>query len=116
VRAVLCSSVEIVASKPRRHRADVGQAVLMVVAVMVVLATVAAATARFGVRLVAREQAQIAADAAALAALEGGRSAATTVAAANGASVIEVTTDADHATVIVSLRGVQATARASRAP
>jgi Ser/Thr protein kinase RdoA (MazF antagonist) len=99
-----------------RRWADVGQAVLVVVAVVVVLATVAAATARFGVRLVEREQAQIAADAAALAAVTGGRSAAAAVAAANGATIVEVADGPDTATVIVSLRGVRATARASRAP
>jgi Ser/Thr protein kinase RdoA (MazF antagonist) len=83
---------------------------------VVVLATVAAATARFGVRLVAREQVQIAADAAALAALQGGRSAAASVAAANGAELVTLTGDDDTATVVVRLGGVQATARASRAP
>jgi hypothetical protein len=97
-------------------RRDVGQAVLLVMAVMVVLATVAAATARFGVRLVAHEQAQIAADAAALAALQGGRAAAESVASANGGALVSIHADANTATVVVRLRGLEATARASRAP
>jgi hypothetical protein len=100
----------------RRPAVDAGQAVLVVVAVVVVLATLAAATARFGVRLVTREQVQIAADAAALAALQGGRSAAAAVAVANGAELVSLTGDHDTATVVVRLGGVQATARASRAP
>jgi hypothetical protein len=90
--------------------------VLLVVALVVVLATVAAATARFGVRLVEHEQVQIVADAAALAAVQGGRSAAASLAAANGGALVSVEGDADTATVIVRLGDLQATARASRAP
>jgi len=98
------------------RRSDHGQAVLLVVAVVVVLATIAAGTARFGVRLVAHEQVQIIADAAALAALQGGRGAAASVAAANGGALVALEGDADTATVVVRLGDLQATARASRAP
>jgi hypothetical protein len=95
---------------------DAGQAVFLVVAVVVVLAVTAAAMARFGVRLVAREQVQIAADAAVLAALQGGRAAAGSVAAANGGVLVSLQGDGDTATVIVRLGDLEATARASRAP
>jgi type II secretory pathway component PulK len=108
--------VEVRKSSSEIAHRDAGQAVLLVVAVMVVVASIAAATARFGVRLVAHEQAQIAADAAALAALQGGRVAAEAVATANGGALVVLHADAQTATVVIRLGDVQATARASRAP
>jgi hypothetical protein len=108
--------VRVTSCRSTRRSGDTGQAVLVVVAVVVVLATIAAATARFGVRLVAHEQVQIAADAAALAALDGGQPAAAALAAANGGVLVSLQGDADTATVTVRLGGLQATARASRAP
>jgi hypothetical protein len=108
--------VRVSSCRSSGRRSDAGQAVLLVVAVVVVLATIAAATARFGVRLVAHEQVQIIADAAALAALQGGRPAAASLAAANGGVLVSLEGDADTATVTVRLGDLQATARASRAP
>ena len=104
-----------------RGARDAGQALFVVLAVAVVLAAAVGGIARFGLRVVLREQAQVAADAAALAALTGGRAAADRVAAANGGAVTRLDLlDEDGqqftATVVVRVRGVDATARASRAP
>ncbi len=95
---------------------DRGQAVvlLLVVVVLVVLSMVA--VARFGARVVGIEQAQIAADAAALAGVDGGRAAAARLASANDGVLLAFARVGDDVLVTVDVRGVKAVARASRAP
>jgi hypothetical protein len=86
----------------------------------VVLAVLfAVALARFGATVTDHERAQAAADAAALAATDGGREAAERIAVANGAVLTAFTVlDAPTGTVIVTVAvgASSATARATRAP
>lgn len=102
------------------RRRDRGQAVLLVIGVVVLLAMLAGGLARFGVRVVAKEQAQSAADAAALAGAVGGASAARDLAERNGGRLesftIDSVSDPATVTVVVWLSGWTATARATRAP
>lgn len=98
------------------RRTDRGQAVLLVVVVVVILVVVTAAAARFGVRLIAIEQAQIAADTAALAGVEGGARDTRRLAEANGGALVSYVGDAWTVTVVVRHGDAVATARASRAP
>ena len=101
---------------PRRDR---GQAVLLVVAVLVLAAVLASALARMAATAAHRDHAQAAADAAALAGSRGGRDAAHRLAVANDAELVEFRVlEAGSSTVEVVVRvgDVTATARASRAP
>jgi hypothetical protein len=94
----------------------VGQAVVLVLAVAVVIVLCMVAMGRFGTRVVRIEQAQVAADAAALAGVDGGREAAASLAAANGATLVSFAVLGDDVVVTVAVAAVRATARASRAP
>jgi Tfp pilus assembly protein FimT len=87
---------------------------LLVVVVMAALAVVA--VGQFGQRLVDRGRAQIAADAAALAATTGGRSAAVDLAADNGAILVKYGESGGAVTVVVEVDGQRATARATDGP
>ena len=87
---------------------------LLAVVVMAVLSVVAVGL--FGQRIVDRGRAQTAADAAALAAIEGGRSAAQRLATRNGAVLVGYSEAGDVVTVVVELRGERATARATDGP
>ncbi len=87
---------------------------LLVVVAMAALSVVAVGT--FGARIVDRGQAQTAADAAALAATTGGRSAAGRLAADNGARLVSFTQVGDTVTVVVEVGGEQATAQATDGP
>lgn len=98
------------------RRNDAGQAVVLVLAVAVLIVVCMVAVGRFGGRVVRIEQAQVAADAAALAGVDGGREAAASVAAANGGTVVAFRVLGDDVLVTVVVDGVRATARASRAP
>lgn len=100
----------------RTRADDGGQAVVLLLAVVVLVALSMVAVGRFGARVVGIEQAQVAADAAALAGVDGDRSAATRLAAANGAVLVSFTVIGDDVLVTVTVDGVRATARASRAP
>ena len=103
----------------RAPRPDRGQAVLLMVAVVVLAGVLAMAVAQMAATTARRDQAQAAADAAALAGSRGGHDAARRLAAANGAELVSFRVlDAGSATVEVVVRvgGVTATARASRAP
>ena len=101
----------------RRRRADRGQAAIVVVAVAaVVLVTMLFALATMGRTTLDRTRAQTAADAAALAALDGGPAAAADLAARHGAVVVSWTRRDREVTVTVRLGEVTATARASDAP
>lgn len=101
-------------------RRDRGQATVLLLALIALTAVMIAATARFAGRVVARERAQAAADAAALAAIDGGRAAASRLAAANEGTLIAFAQTGEDAqlTVQVTVRvdGEVATARATRAP
>ena len=96
-----------------RQRGQATPLVLAVVAVVVVMLVMAG---RFAGRVVVEEQAQVAADAAALAGVIGGRPAAERLAAANGGVLVAFTTDGLTAQVTVRIGAAQATARATRAP
>lgn len=99
-----------------RVRPDAGQAVPLLLAVVALIAVVMAATAHFGARVVAEEQAQVAADAAALAGLDGGRPAAERLARANGGALVAFAGGDLDVQVTVRVGDATATARATRAP
>lgn len=63
-----------------------------------------------------QQRARTAADAAALAGVIEGRSAASAVAVANGAELVGWVVDGDRVTVVVDVDGHRATARATDAP
>ena len=75
-------------SNPADRRRDNGQAVVLLLAVVVMAALSVVAVGLFSERIVDRGRAQTAADAAALAATEGGRAAALRLAAGNGAILV----------------------------
>lgn len=100
----------------KSRRSDRGQAIPLLLAVVALVAVVMAATARFGGRVLAEEQAQVAADAAALAGVTGGRAAAMRVAAANDAVLVAFTEADLDVQVTVRVGEATATARATRAP
>jgi hypothetical protein len=87
---------------------------LLVVVTVAALALVAAA--HLAGRVATRGRAQLAADAAALAAAVGGRDAAVRLAGANGAHLLAVVTSGDVVTVTVEVGGEVATARATAGP
>lgn len=100
-----------------RLRGDRGQsAVLLLVVVAVLLVTMSLAVAAMGRTALDRTRAQTAADAAALAALDGGAAAAAQLAARHGAVVIAWSVAGDEVTVTVRIGDVTATARATDAP
>jgi Flp pilus assembly protein TadG len=100
-----------------RTRGDRGQAaVVLLVVVAVLLVTLSLAVAAMGRTTLDRTRAQTAADAAALAALDGGAAAAGDLAARHGAEVVAWSVDGDEVTVTVRIGDVTATARATDAP
>jgi hypothetical protein len=95
-------------------RHDRGQAALLVVATAtVLLAAMLWAAAAMGGVVVDRTRARTAADAAALASLDGDRSTATEIAARHGAVVVSWSRRGDEVTVVVRVGEVSATARAT---
>ncbi len=103
----------------RRAHGDRGQSAVMLLIVVAVMAwALAAALANFGAAVGERTRAQTAADAAALASLDGGRSAASQLAVANGATVVSWSRGpgSDQVTVTVRVGDSHATARATNAP
>jgi hypothetical protein len=95
---------------------DRGQATLLLLACVAVLAVVAVSAAAFGARLVARHRAQDAADAAALAGTSTGAAGAHRLAAANGAALLAFRQVGDVVSVVVEVDGERATARATDGP
>ena len=95
---------------------DVGQAMVLLVAVVAMAASSVVAVGMFGERIVDRGRAQTAADAAALAATVGGRSVAARLAADNGADLVSYSEIGDVVTVVVDVDGERATARATDGP
>lgn len=99
-----------------RPRPDRGSAILAVTSVVVLSGLVALATARLGVAMVQRTCARTAADAAALAGVEGGPAAAGRLAAANGGRLVSFAAAGDSVTVSVRCGDASAVARASNGP
>ena len=100
-----------------RSRVDDGQAAIVILAVVAVLVvTIAVAVAAMGRTTIDRTRAQTAADAAALAALDGGPAGAAALAERHGAVVTSLLLDVDVVTVTVRLGEVTATASATDAP
>jgi hypothetical protein len=94
-----------------------GQAAALAVIALTTLAVVMImAIAQLGTTVLERSAAQTAADAAALAAVTGGRPAADAVARANGAVVVAVSAGLHDVTVTVRLGDAVAIARATDAP
>jgi hypothetical protein len=92
-----------------------GQTTVLLLAV-IALVVMAVATAQFAGRVVARQQAQVAADAAALAGTIGGRPAADALATANHGVLVSFVVVGDSVQVVVTVEDASATARATRAP
>jgi len=99
-----------------RDGRDRGQAIALVLAVVVVAVVLTVAIGRFSSRLVDSQQAQLAADAAALAGVVGGRDAAERLAVANEGVLTEFITVDDEVFVEVRVGDESARARATRAP
>ncbi|WP_040492945.1 pilus assembly protein TadG-related protein [Ilumatobacter nonamiensis] len=96
---------------------DRGQAAVLVVSVVAVLLVVfVLAIATMGRTSIDRTRAQTAADAAALASLDGGAGSAADLAARHGAEVVSWSQHGDEVLVVVRIGDVRATARASDAP
>jgi cytochrome c biogenesis protein ResB len=101
----------------RTHRpTDRGQAVILMIAVLAVVATLAVAVVTAGRALWLRQRAAVAADAAALAGTTGGRPAAERLSALNGGALVSFVEEGDDVTVVVEVGGHRATARASDGP
>ena len=89
---------------------------VLLLAVVAMAALSVLAVGLFGQRIIDRGRAQTAADAAALAATEGGHAAAQRLAANNGAVLVGYAEAGDAVTVVVELNGDRATARATDGP
>ena len=98
------------------RRNDLGQAVVLLLVVVVIAALSVVAVGMFSQRVIDRGRAQTAADAAALAATTGGRSAAGQLATRNGARLVSYAQLGDAVTVVVEVDGELATARATNGP
>ena len=95
---------------------DRGQAIVLVLAAIVVAVVFAVSIGRFNARLVDSQQAQLAADAAALAGVVGGRAAAERLAIANEGMLTDFVAVGDEVVVEVRVGDESARARATRAP
>lgn len=101
----------------RRGVGDRGQAAVLVsVVVAVLLVVIVSAMATMGGTAVDRTRAQTAADAAALASLDGGSTAAVDLADRHGAEVVSWSRSGSEVTVVVQIGVIRAIARASDAP
>ncbi|MFN8021192.1 MAG: hypothetical protein U0Q03_06650 [Acidimicrobiales bacterium] len=100
----------------RARARDIGSMVLAVTTVVVFAGLTAVATARLGVAMVHRTCARTAADAAALAGVEGGPAGASRLAAANGGRLVSFARSGPAVTVTVQCDDARATARASNGP
>lgn len=104
-------------SRVRNDGGDHGQSVALVIMVAALVMAALAGAVQLGAVVVERQQARAAADAAALAALQGGEDAARAMAIANGAQLVSCRmVDVDTVEVVVASGEVTAVARASRAP
>ena len=100
----------------RANGRDRGQAVALLLMVVVMAALAVVGTGQFSAGIIDRGQAQTAADAAALAAIDGGRSEAGRLAADNGARLVSYLERDGAITVVVDVGGQRATARATDGP
>lgn len=91
-----------------------GQALPLLTVVVAMAALVVIGLGRLGAVVVARAEAQTAADAAALAGAMHGRSAADRLAAANGGRLLSWTAAGTEVDVVAEVRGEHARARARR--
>jgi hypothetical protein len=98
------------------HRRDAGQATLLALGLVAVLAVLAVAVASAGRQLTDAQRASTAADAAALAGTTGGRPAAARHAAANGATLVSFDRAGFMVTVTVRVGDAVITARATNGP
>jgi nitrous oxide reductase accessory protein NosL len=89
---------------------------VLLLAVVVVAALSVIAVGDFAARVVDRGRAQTAADAAALAATIGGRSAAERLATSNGGRLLSYNESGDVVVVVVDVAGERAAARATDGP
>ncbi len=99
-----------------KKRCDRGQAIVLVLAVVVVAVVFTVAIGRFNSRLIDSQQARLAADAAALAGVVGGRDAAEQLAIANEGVLTAFLMVGDEVFVEVRVGDESASARATRAP
>ena len=99
-----------------RRGHDRGQAIVLLLAVVVIAVVCAVAMGHFSARLVDKQQAQLAADAAALAGVMGGRDAAERLAIANDGVLTDFVVSGSEVIVEVQVGGESARARATRAP
>ena len=102
--------------RTREAVADRGSMVLLVTVAVVVAAMAAVATAELGVAMVQRQRAQTAADAAALAAVDGGAAAAARLASRNGGRLVGFVERTSVVTVTVRVGDAVATASATDDP
>lgn len=103
-------------SPTTRNGRDRGQAIVLVLAVVVIAVVCAVAMGRFSARLVDKQHAQLAADAAALAGVANGREAAERLAIANDGVLTVFQIDGEEVLVEVRVGDESAQARATRAP
>ena len=101
---------------PGFRTGDRGHAVLLVAVTIVFAGLFCIGAASLGSAMLHRQQAQAAADAAALAGVEGGRVAAERLASRNGAALVIFRRDGARVTVSVRLGGATAVASASNGP
>jgi hypothetical protein len=112
-----CPARQSSGGHPSRRPHDDGQsATLAVIALTTLAVVIIMAIAQLGTVVLERSAAQTAADAAALAAVAGGRSAAEAVAHANGAAVVQLRAGLHEVIVTVRIGDAVATARATDAP
>jgi|SRR4051794_7088548 len=97
-------------------RRDRGQATVLLLACIALIAVITVAVAALGRRLVAHQRAQSAADAAALAGTTSGRASASRLATVNGGVLIAYVKAGDDVIVVVEVDGERATARATDGP
>lgn len=112
-------ATEVKTGSARRGAGDSGGAGLLTMAATAALTgALLLALGDLGAVVVDRTRARTAADGAALAGLEGGRSEAARIARLHGAELVSWHEDiaSSQVTVVVSVDGVAATARASNAP
>ena len=95
---------------------DNGQAVTLLLAAVTMAVVAVVGIGALGRHIVDRARAQTAADAAALAATNGGRDAASRFAAANGGVLVGYASDGDEVVVVVEVDGERATGRATDGP
>ena len=98
------------------QRRDRGQAIVLLLAFVVVTVVLMVAFGHFSARLVNQQQAQLAADAAALAGVVGGHDAAERLAAANDGVLTGFVVAGHEVIVEVRVGNERAKARATRAP